>query len=1234
MEQLWYTWSINGPKSGFQIRATSPGLREDGRAGKLLPFVAYSLPEGTVTYDIDPRSAPITLSFTDTRMHGHILIRKVYAGLDGAHRPGAFFSHLVLLNDLSKPFTMREAIDLWASGFWREKENANDPRILPLVTPGDLTARLVNPFEQFDSSKRPALEALFATVLHAFLTYENSRRFYILAPSPVVTAIVWGLAHCLPRTLSWWHKITFTTYDDDVSKASEFIVGTFRYPTSSSQDLPETCYGENNIAIAINPETFQIRRRFLSQLSQEPLYVKYVSYATKCLVGCSMKELLDLVDMAEQQAIDTIPEFLKLYEQEITGKLLSPEELLVALRNKTANEAQLKKPKNQKVFVAAIINIPGYWEGSARAALAAFCRRAESDPEADDIRVSLTQEVGGVLTTAAQSNNSTALLYLLQAMVELAPAKRNASIWQRLLPYLSRAVVPFAPVVTNLLIPWDTRELLLSQWTQIVQPDKEAEIHAWLKAAWGDLGQLLRLVPQEWHKLVMSFRLAENKPIPPEAIINVANVVQQYSNSLFMPVLLEFVRGSKEQVEAAVNFINQSLEYKYATRLQFLFEALLADRDGLTTQLLNTKAIHFLQREDLFHFVESCIPQLIERKSVTSAAELIKHSMNRYFDSHQPSDLVSRLLNITNLITNLIPHLNGGTQRRMNQADDILDALTRKVVDALLRIVQMQDSDAFYRLLTMLQQLAPDGKTSASINAWQELLKNLPIPKHDFPWLPRELLLVQCAKVVYTPNTYIPYWLDVQWSELERLLALPIPEEWRLLAIEKRIEDDAPLPPGAKAFIEKDRRIDQTLQLYITNRIPAQIEVTVRFVKKLLTQKSPRRLSLLLLVLQADKAGDATLHLGQVNLKDDLFEFVENHLQALFDYAKRKYTGDILLRYIDLYFAELAPADLISHQATRDLLHNLRRILALDLKTDQLRARILCWQEIASFLEPRQDKGIASCHEIGVFAKTLASGALPSKTLQQLSLTLAPVLASHNFENQPLELVRIVNLMEEALLDSTSLCLLEGMTVRAGREFGDSQRKIFPYIMLVLDEAHRLADTEKKLFLENSLNHLLIHIGSREERLFQEIERRVEDLPEGDIAEWKAYLDESRFAQIQAATFSTMRWRSYFQISYWRKWRVYRNLRKAIRGRIATEIARVAHSLPENDRHLTDDENDIVLSAKDFSDAYNENKDIEIVHTYQSIWENYRGRLFFNSQELGRIEEAEQKLLARGRADT
>ena len=135
---------------------------------------------------------------------------------------------------------------------------------------------------------------------------------------------------------------------------------------------------------------------------------------------------------------------------------------------------------------------------------------------------------------------------------------------------------------------------------------------------------------------------------------------------------------------------------------------------------------------------------------------------------------------------------------------------------------------------------------------------------------------------------------------------------------------------------------------------------------------------------------------------------------------------------------------------------------------EELLTRIRCWQEIARFLE--LGSSAANLKEVEAFTDALARTELTPNMCQQLNDTLAPVLASHDFEEDQPELVIIVYRLGKVLIGTAQL--LENMAMVAGEEFGTSPGKTFPYIMLVLHDAHRLEGEMKAMFLTTSLKSL------------------------------------------------------------------------------------------------------------------------------------------------------------------
>jgi hypothetical protein len=851
--------------------------------------------------------------------------------------------------------TLRDAIDLWDSNFWRVSESENDPSILPVIEKHDLHPSVRSPFEQFGPNERLALETLLQNVLLAFLTHENRRRFYILAPSQVVTALIWGLAHCLPHTLRWMSEITFTTYDDDVKVAGELIVGTFRFANSPSQDLPDACYKRGVLALNIDSETFQIRRASSFELDANPLYANFATYAAKCLVNCSTETLSRLVQDAERRLIKSLPAFLNLYEQDINGKPLLLEQILLALRQKTFEEEQLGKPKNLNVLIGALIKSSSD-EKVVEGALKAFCQRADGDVEATAIRKVLISNVADAINTRVDINKSTGIVEffrLVQTLVYLAPVVQYMSLWLTLLNAFSQRIQP-----PNHQFPWETRQLFLLQWADL-------------------------------------------------------------------------------------------------------------------------------------------------------------------------------------------------------------------------------------------------------------------------------------AKVAQVPDSIVG-WLNVPWSEMERLLTLPIPQEWQFHALMKRIEEFSELPAAAQIVIEKAETLClQVLEQLMAHNNERQATAVVHFLTQLLQLKYHKRLFLLLKILETDKIGHVTTYILPEVPTDDLCTFVEEYLYKLMPYVVQQHTAWFIEQCIDDYFANLPPENLLTSPATRNLLANLSRILTLPL-SDELRARILCWQEIAKFLET--DIDAVQRGQIHTFASALARGGLSPETRRLLSDTLATLLANRDFGEEPGDLTIFVYLLGKVLNGQASF--LESMSMIVGERFGRSIRTISEYISLVLYENYFTSDLEKERFLKNSLNYLLIQIGSGDEREFQKIQRRVEDLSTpAEIATWQKFLASSRLA----SGWARMPWYTFWMPAYWQSSRslprprtapwymlwlpsyrksrtAHKKVRETIRGRMVTEIAEVA-SMLDKPVYLTEYEQQIVRAAQIFTQAYNQEDAQAIASSYQQIWETYYGEIYFKNEEMLYIRE-------------
>src|SRR5262249_4617300 len=115
----------------------------------------------------------------------------------------------------------------------------------------------------------------------------------------------------------------------------------------------------------------------------------------------------------------------------------------------------------------------------------------------------------------------------------------------------------------------------------------------------------------------------------------------KYGKILVKPALQTLVQGSQDKIVTVVYFIKVMVHYEFPNRLDILCSVLAADKNGTTTQHLDTKHLS-LKKGDLFNFVETYLPLLIQQNLSPSNTELIKSYIERYFEMHTSAELIQR----------------------------------------------------------------------------------------------------------------------------------------------------------------------------------------------------------------------------------------------------------------------------------------------------------------------------------------------------------------------------------------------------------------------------------------------------------------------------------------------------------------------------------------------------------------------------------------------------------------
>ncbi len=671
IDQLWWTWSAtgHGQTQGFQVRAASVGLTDKSglvdmrspRMKMLRGYMNYALPDGV--HDIDPLQAPACLCFTelpsesgkDAVSRERLLVHKIYTGRDGAGRPGAYFSHLII--GLSSQFLARQAIELWEADFWRISEEGQDPRnlllqrISPEIFPPHSPAQIN--FLPPTSIDIHDLYSSLRFVIQAYLTYAPHRQLYVAGPPAKVAALIWGLTHCLPTTLTLMHQLTFSTYEPDIKKTSTSIVGTL-------PDLPLPYYTDLQDNIAINVLS---GKRFPAQLETHTPAAQFADFAARTLVTRNTDDLYRLEDLlvtAEEEHIQNVAGFLHHYLTQIKQQPLTLEELVAILIGNIKRDKDLARTQSQETLVFAIATKSAWWNNpqGGKRALSIFCTRAEADRDNQkmDIIVALAEKVTRKAIDIAPStdegfgNLSQALALLISTLlrhsynpqkveslriyvVEVlyndiaqilwevtlklltilsilapfqspAPPKSANFTWLTLFQKLTHHLRATPHTFVDEVYVWQLYEFLILQWVYIANEIKEEDLRLWLTLSWNGLRQarLLKIL-QPWMKIAIIEFLKALGTISTE----LTWMSEPESYMLFEEVLKEFVQQSPGRIKEVNVFLNQLIQLRYAERLRLVSAVLVAGIQGVGEHML--QSVHF-EKSDIIDIVEGYILSL------------------------------------------------------------------------------------------------------------------------------------------------------------------------------------------------------------------------------------------------------------------------------------------------------------------------------------------------------------------------------------------------------------------------------------------------------------------------------------------------------------------------------------------------------------------------------------------------------------------------------------------------
>lgn len=225
IRQLHYTSVRDGPggHSGFQFSARSDDI-DDAILREIERLTVYETPR-----DIDPgadlSSYPVNLVYTPLGSPGQAVIaRVVYAGRDFSNRPGNYFAHALILDNIGRDLGGSAPALMWDAPIWRDRPGSSD-RLA--VLPGPLSGGACSA-ESIDNAlgAAPAATETLARLITAVEVAMGDGPRVVLVGTSSVMVWQWIAAMSYVAGPVFSPSISFCTYARNPLRGSTHIVGT------------------------------------------------------------------------------------------------------------------------------------------------------------------------------------------------------------------------------------------------------------------------------------------------------------------------------------------------------------------------------------------------------------------------------------------------------------------------------------------------------------------------------------------------------------------------------------------------------------------------------------------------------------------------------------------------------------------------------------------------------------------------------------------------------------------------------------------------------------------------------------------------------------------------------------------------------------------------------------------------------------------------------------------------
>ena len=651
IEQLYYTWSTIGYGHGarYQVRAVSEGLKDinSPRLHDIENYLQYNLPSGTDAYKATTEQSPTCLIYISTSKES-ILAYKVHIGKKDYSDYGNYFIHL--LAGLPEDFVARDAIDLWRSSFWDSNDSkVENARNLPVMPLSALTNLRSNANEQNLLKAKDFVKQFLPLVMQAYLSAGEMRKLYIAGTPDQVALLIWGLTHCLPRTMQ--RDLTFSTYERerDILNTPARIVGTCHpqtdilkgYILPSQLILPE-CYSKGIVI-----DCYAGKHSDLSFVPEEIRL--FVEQATTWLVEGNSRELNAVLASAEKAGVrDTAQLLLSL---KLSGSLpgnntFTKAEIIGVLHDASKVLFYLRQEMIQRAIIGFASNDLRWWNEQISPIILDLWSSAfdAQRKESNSVLRSFAIKVASELCTVIMQNKGTNYQALQHMLVLLAPPALDAKPWVQILRYFveqSKTDKSFHPTM----VPWEKRAWFLSQWAVCNQspinehmqatyapPIPDDMIFFWLQLNdWDEFLNLLdiKALPVRWYQGAFIDMLIRSNGSPPKQIIKLFNNPVHYA--LFMGALVHMVE-QEQGLPGVLNCFHALAQSNFRGLVQALATLLGAGtlKPKAATALFDAA---LLNSKEKLHLLENYHQYLVPRESQRKAPEAVVEIIEAYLNT-------------------------------------------------------------------------------------------------------------------------------------------------------------------------------------------------------------------------------------------------------------------------------------------------------------------------------------------------------------------------------------------------------------------------------------------------------------------------------------------------------------------------------------------------------------------------------------------------------------------------